>query len=123
MPYLGDPELCCQKNLLGIFWEQLDRTYPMKLEKRDLTAAVEWMAEKAEIEPFAVYIQKTLEVLSNWGLMRFDEKYLKIIILTLLNQEGTYMLHSEMETEKGYADLFLTRDFRYAQYTQYEWFC
>jgi hypothetical protein len=79
------------------------------------------MQKDGNIDPFLEFVSGILEVLSNRDLMRFNEKYVKAVLLTLFHLDGLYIIYSETETYKGYIDILLLKDRRYAQYIQYEW--
>ena len=46
---------------------------------------------------------------SNRDFIRFDEKYIKAVILTLIFQSNYYLPISEIETSGGYSDIYLKR--------------
>jgi hypothetical protein len=46
---------------------------------------------------------------SNRDFRRFDEKYIKAVILTLMFQASYYLPISEIETSGGYGDIYLQR--------------
>ncbi len=79
-----------------------------------LQNAVSKMAYHGDLEPFFGLVQRNvLEVLSNRDLIRFDEKAVKVILLTYLSLSPIYRPISELELSQGYADLFLALDRRY----------
>jgi hypothetical protein len=46
-------------------------------------------------------------MLSNRDSIKFDEKHLKMIVLTLLYSQNVYFVQSEEENEKKYSDILL----------------
>ena len=91
------------------------------IKSLDVSKLVAIMQEKGDIQPFLSFVSQVLETLSNRDLMSFNEKYIKAIFLTLIHLDGLYVIASERETHKGYIDILLLRDIRYAQYINYEW--
>ena len=61
-----------------------------------------------DIGPFLLLVQKLLQVYSNRDFQRFDEKYVKGIIMAYAFQAEFYMVRSEREvTNDGYLDIEL----------------
>ena len=59
-----------------------------------------------DIGPFLLLVQKLLEVFSNRDFQRFDEKYVKGIIMAYAFQAEFYVIRSEREiTNDGYLDI------------------
>ncbi|MCK4260401.1 MAG: AAA family ATPase [Halanaerobiales bacterium] len=108
-----------------IFWEYFERKlqekFHLKLDLEELHQSIETIAFDGEIKPYIDYIsQNVLQVLSNRDLIQFDEKYLKVILLTYLGLSNIYKISSEKEVDKGYIDIFLEKDIRFPD-VKYEW--
>jgi hypothetical protein len=59
-----------------------------------------------DIGPFLRLVQKLLEAFSNRDFQRFDEKYIKVIIMAYAFQAEFYVVRSEREiTNDGYLDV------------------
>ncbi len=98
-----------------IYWE-----YLMRLT-RELNGdvLVDLSAQKAAIRelayhgnplPYVGYVSENVFArLSNRDLVRFDEKYIKIMLLNGLFQSRIYVPISELEVETGYVDIWLGR--------------
>jgi hypothetical protein len=78
---------------------------------------VEWMMNETGVDPalnlkqFISYISENAFCrLSDHDLQRFDEKYIKILLLAYLFMDKTYVSMSEYETVPGRADIFLQRN-------------
>ncbi len=57
-------------------------------------------------KPFFELVQKNLEILSNRDFRKFDEKYVKMLIIAYAMQGGIFYIISERETSVGgYADI------------------
>jgi hypothetical protein len=72
--------------------------------------AVSTLAYQGDPKPYLDYIsQNILCKLSNRDLMNFNEKYIKILLLSGLFRNNIYIPITEKETEKGYIDIYLQR--------------
>jgi hypothetical protein len=79
------------------------------------------LAKNGNPELFLTYIsQNIVKNLSNRDLEQFDEKYLKIILLTQLSHARFFIPISEMEVSEGYTDIYLMNS-RVFQNIPYEW--
>jgi hypothetical protein len=64
--------------------------------------------------------ERLLKGLSNRDYERFDEKYIKVVILSLLSNVNLYIAHSEYEiSADGYVDLYLQAAFDSQQSVHY----
>ncbi|MFV9567094.1 AAA family ATPase [Thermoanaerobacter mathranii] len=100
-----------------IMWEYIEtnlkKEYKINLDLNELRKTIEEMAYEGRIKPYIEYIsQNVLKVLSNRDIINFDEKYIKVILITYLVNSKAYRPVSEMETEGGYIDIYLERDIR-----------
>jgi hypothetical protein len=108
-----------------VFWEYfkiaLKKKYSLEYKSGDLAKAIWQMAFEGKLEPFLEFVSvNILHGLSNRDTIRFDEKYLKIILISNLVATGLYHPVSEREVENGYLDLYLERDIRTPD-VKYEW--
>ena len=77
-------------------------------DQRDLPALVRRLGQQADLEPLAEFIeQRYFRVLSNRDYRWSNELLVKFAFLTLLFDDRLYMAVSELETDRGYADLAL----------------
>ncbi len=115
----GIPNYVSQK----IYWEYFlsNIKAQLPLEDRELRQGVAEMALRGDLASFLAATSRVLEGLSNRDLRKFDEKYIKVLLFTLLQISGVYITISEAETVKGYLDLSLIADRRYATEIAYEW--
>lgn len=106
-----------------IYWEYLLDAIEqdVSIKTNELKQAMRQMRGDGEISDFVRYLNHILEKLSNRDLQKFDEKYIKAIMMTLFSLDGVYLIESEYETEKGYVDIMLTQDIRYRKWINYEW--
>ncbi|ADH60452.1 AAA-ATPase-like protein [Thermoanaerobacter mathranii subsp. mathranii str. A3] len=108
-----------------IMWEYIEtnlkKEYKINLDLNELRKTIEEMAYEGRIKPYIEYIsQNVLKVLSNRDIINFDEKYIKVILITYLVNSKAYRPISERETEGGYIDIYLERDIRIPD-IKYEW--
>ncbi|SHE52514.1 PD-(D/E)XK nuclease superfamily protein [Thermoanaerobacter uzonensis DSM 18761] len=108
-----------------IMWEYIEtnlkKEYKINLNLNELRKTIEEMAYEGRIKPYIEYIsQNVLKVLSNRDIIKFDEKYIKVILITYLVNSKAYRPISERETEGGYIDIYLERDIRIPD-IKYEW--
>ena len=108
-----------------VFWEylivKLQKEHNIRIETEAIRLAIEEMAYNGNLEPYISYISENiLKPLSNRDLIKFDEKYIKIILFAYLCESNAYRPRSEMETEDGYIDIYLEKDQRLAD-IEYEW--
>jgi hypothetical protein len=86
-----------------------------------LKDVVKELAKDQNPRPFIDYIsQNIVSRLSNRDLERFDEKYLKIILLNNLFYGKFFIPISETEVTTGYTDIYLKRSGLY-RYIPSEW--
>jgi hypothetical protein len=78
----------------------------IKLETTEKQEALEDLAH-GKIEPYITMIEKYLEGLSNRDYQRFDEKYIKVVMMTSLSPNNVYKMISEKEEGQKYNDLMI----------------
>ena len=73
-----------------------------------------------KIDRLLALAEKLLKGLSNRDYEQFDEKYIKVVLLSLLSDVNIYIPHSEYEVSAdGYVDLYLQAAFQPAQSAHY----
>ncbi len=101
------PNYVIQGLYLDFFAELLKNKSETLLDTKPLQKAIEALAYKGNAQLFANEIQQNLKTFSNRDAIKFSEKHLKVVVLTLLNISKLYFVKSEYETEKKYVDLLL----------------
>ncbi|MCC6552351.1 MAG: AAA family ATPase [Polyangiaceae bacterium] len=92
----------------------------VELNDHPFKEALRAMATSGSIEPFIqVFHEQVVKAMGVKDLRQFNEKALKMMLLTCLVLTGIFDVLSEKELAQGYCDLFLspapgTRDARYA---------
>ncbi|OFI07124.1 putative AAA-ATPase [Clostridium acetireducens DSM 10703] len=107
----------------NIYWEEFYNKINenIKLDNSKIANSISKMRVSGDITHFIEEFKNILKDLSNRDLMRFDEKYVKMIILTLLAVDNTYLINSELENNNGYSDIYLKTKIQFKEYTKYEW--
>ncbi|SHK25446.1 PD-(D/E)XK nuclease superfamily protein [Hathewaya proteolytica DSM 3090] len=107
-----------------VYWEYfIEKIYEkmnVTLEDVQLLDSVHYMASKGEVSFLIDYLRKFISILSNRDLMQFNEKNVKMILISLFIN-GIYLVNSEFEVEEGYVDIFLSANKAYDKYINYEW--
>ena len=67
------------------------------------------MSFDGKIERLVKYSQMVMNSISFRDLQNFSEKHIKMIFMTLLAGNSAYFVSSELETGRGYADIYLKR--------------
>jgi hypothetical protein len=100
----------------------MNETSPaMTVDTSAIENAIGAMANNGDLKQFISYIsENAFSRLSDHDLQRFDEKYIKILLLAYLFMVKTYVSMSEYETVPGRADIFLQRN-PINPYARYEW--
>ena len=80
-----------------------------EIETVDIKKSIVNLALEGEITDFIAVVEKTLERLSNCDYISFDEKYIKLVMLSYLMLSRVYYVKSEYEVEKGYIDIALLK--------------
>jgi hypothetical protein len=99
-----------------VFWEyfeQLIREWnkEVKIDPNAQNAAIVELAYRGNPRPYIDYVsQNIFSRLSNRDLQKFDEKYIKIMLLHGLFQSKQYIPFTEKEVKSGYMDIFLQRN-------------
>jgi len=102
---LGIPNLAVER----LFIAQLEELLlPEETHRGKVEEGVRSFLSDGEIGPLLRLLESELmPILSNRDYLRMDEQTLKMIFLTLFFDDRRYAVFSELETERGYADLCL----------------
>lgn len=107
----------------NIYWEEFYNKIneDIRLNNSKISASISKMRLDGNILNFMEEFKQILTDLSNRDLIKFDEKYIKIMLLTLFSVDGTYLINSELENTNGYCDIYLKTKLQFKEYTNYEW--
>jgi hypothetical protein len=109
-----------------LYWEYLARevaeTSPeTTVYSQPLNDAIYALAMEGDVQQFVGYVsENAFGKLSDYDLQRFDEKYIKVLLLAYLFMSRMYVPMSEYETTPGRADIFLQRNPQQPE-VRYEW--
>jgi hypothetical protein len=109
-----------------LYWEYIGQltasvNREVKVDISEQSAAIGELAYGGNPKPYVEYVSANIfSRLSNRDLIRFDEKYIKIMLLNGLLQSRLYAPVSEMEVQGGYVDVYLQRHPRLPD-VKYEW--
>jgi hypothetical protein len=124
---MGKISLCIPNySIKTLYWEYLTKVIQesssgIHIEISDLGDVIDVMSMEGDLNRFISYIsENAFSKLSDYDLQRFDEKYIKILLLAYLFMVKTYVSMSEYETVLGHADIFLQRNPIYP-HARYEW--
>ncbi len=107
-----------------IYWEyfrrKLSETSNLNIDNVKVNRAIKEMAVSGKCNLFIEYLEEFLDNLSNRDLIKFDEKYIKIILLSIF-MSNVYIANSEYEVEEGYIDVLLSKNKAFQDSIKYEW--
>ncbi len=107
-----------------IYWEyfrrKLSETNNLSIDSIKVNRAIKEMAISGKCSLFIEYLEEFLYNLSNRDLIKFDEKNIKIILLSIF-MSNVYIANSEYEVEEGYIDVLLSKNKAFEESIKYEW--
>jgi hypothetical protein len=77
------------------------------IDSSNIAESVISIAKYGKIEPLIKITETSLQKLSNRDFIQFDEKYVKLVMLTYLFLSKVYYIKTEYEVEGGYIDIAL----------------
>ena len=96
------------------FKVEIERKNQIMISNRTIEKAVIALALHDDIQPLRLEAERVLQALSNRDFLRFDEKHIKMLIVTLLYQSEAYFIQSEPEVNQKYPDILLLERSPYA---------
>lgn len=107
------------------YWEylrmKLESEAGLKIRQDEFFKVLQKLVD-GDIKSFVEYVHvKIIKELSNRDLMRFDEKYLKIILMIFASRENIYRVISERECNNGYIDLIFERHTYFKDKAKHDW--
>lgn len=107
-----------------IYWEyfrrKLSENSNLNIDNVKINRAIKEMAVSGKCELFIEYLEEFIDNLWNRDLIKFDERYIKIILLSIF-MSNVYIANSEYEVEDGYIDVLLTKNKAFEESIKYEW--
>jgi Predicted AAA-ATPase/PD-(D/E)XK nuclease superfamily len=101
------PNFVIKRLYADYFVSMLQNKADLPIDNAPLNNAIMDLATTGNLQPFMNQVTTILKILSNRDAYHFNEMSLKAIFVSCLYQQKFYYVHSEHETEKGYADIFL----------------
>jgi hypothetical protein len=127
-PYLNQLRLVIPNySIKTLYWEYIlkmtrETSPDLSIESRPLNEAIYDMAIGGKLERFIAYVsENAFGKLSDRDLLRFDEKYIQILLLAYLFMSKVYVPMSEYEAVPGRADIYLQRSPLLPDEVKYEW--
>lgn len=102
---LGVPNYVIKELYFEFFHKIIKDQSNYQLDISKIRRVVGEIALEGKIEGFIEIIEETLKKLSGRDFIKFDEKYVKLIMLTYLMLSKVYYVKSEYEVEEGYIDI------------------
>jgi hypothetical protein len=90
----------------------MDKTH-LNHDNLDYLQAIRSLVYQNDVHPLVTAVSTIMSKLSNRDSMQFGEKHLKSIFATILMFSEMYYIHSELELERHYIDLFIERTSRF----------
>ncbi len=107
MVNLQVPNYVIKELYFDFFGQVIKKAAHYDLDIAKLKKALIDLALKGEINGYLAIVQTTLNKLSNRDFIKFDEKYVKAIMITYLMMSKIYYVKSEYEVNDGYLDIVL----------------
>ena len=108
-----------------MFWEnfgELLKTQTKVVRSNEFYEPLAQMAVQGTATEFVTRFEKMLKaVLTFRDLMQIDEKHIKMVLLSILHIDGTFLVDSERELGNGYADILLQDNPSNPGSATYEW--
>jgi hypothetical protein len=111
------------QTVYGGYMRQLiqDSSPETSVSENELNETIISLAMQGDIHCFIDYVSRNVfQKLSVYDLQRFDEKYIKILLLAYLFLTDIYITISESEVDSGRMDIFLQRNPLFPE-VKYEW--
>jgi len=94
-----------------LYWEffanYLKERKDVKFKTMDIQDAIMDLAYDNKPDLILTELEKVLKTLSNRDYLKFDEKYIQLLFITLMNHSKLYYIKSENEVEQRYPDVML----------------
>lgn len=103
---LAMPNLVLKSLYLEYMRQILARRGEFRVRDREKTRMLQELVD-GKIDRLVELTEKMLKSLSNRDYQNFDEKYVKVVMLSLLSDVNVYIPRSEYEIDAGYVDLYL----------------
>ncbi|BDU51396.1 AAA family ATPase [Haliovirga abyssi] len=107
--YVKVPNYVIKELYFEYFQELINESLGYEIEYNDIEDAIVEIGLDGKIDKLTKLTEEVLLKLSNRDFIKFDEKYIKIIMLMFLYRSNIYYVKTEEEVEKGYIDIILKK--------------
>lgn len=109
---LGKPELKIPNKIMreiysDYFLNIVNKVAELRIEENEYNKILEELALEGKINTILELLHKYLNNLSNRDFIKFDEKYVKLIVYCIAMNLKLFAVKSEMEVNRNYPDLLL----------------
>ncbi len=101
------PNYVIKELYFGFFHKIIQDESKYNIELSEIKNNIKQLAKYGQIDNLIEMVEKTLDKLAFKDFRKFDEKYIKLIMITYLTLSKIYYVKSEYEVEKGYIDIAL----------------
>lgn len=101
------PNYVIKELYFDFFGEVIKSEAKYDIDVSDIREAIKNIAVDGNYKAFIDIVSTTLNKLSNRDFINFDEKYIKIIMVTYFMMSRIYYVKSENEQNRGYVDIAL----------------
>lgn len=106
---LGIPNGVIKQLYFNYFGQLIKEDLKQPIDPLDVQASIRELARNNSPGPILEIVSQTLNQLSNRDWMHFDEKHLKMVLVSYLYSSQLYLIKSEYEAGQKYVDLLLLR--------------
>lgn len=106
---LGIPNEVIKQLYFNYFGQLIKEYLKQAVDPLDVQASIRELARNNSPGPLLEIVSQTLGQLSNRDWMHFDEKHLKMVLVSYLYSSQLYLVKSEYEAGQKYVDLLLLR--------------
>ncbi len=111
-PLLATPNYVIKELYFDFYNSIIEKYANIQISDSKLLNSISPFAFDGDVKPFITFVEDILSRFSNRDFIKFDEKNIKILMLTLLFRSELYMVKSEYEVENGYIDIALFNNSR-----------
>jgi len=103
------PNIIIESVFLNYLRDMLEKRQGYKIDVRDQEKALFELGEDGKIDEVTRQVSDFLQHLSVRDHLGFDEKYIKLVYLMMLQVNEQYFIFSEFEAKQGYTDLTILK--------------
>jgi len=112
------PNKVIERIYLQYLGELIQRKANYKIDIEKQGTALDELGEKGSVEGLTRIVEEFLTNISGRNMIQFDEKYIKLIYMTLISSTNQFIIYDEFPVGRGFADLFIQK--APSSYAKYE---